>query len=106
MRDLHDIQEQVEEVNERYRGLGVSLTLPQTEMLRDYSVIYGDLAEHRIFYNNEWLDIYNMTTGTNAHKTREADSKIREMYFLRHTMNVVKTKMDVLRSLISANKKQ
>jgi uncharacterized protein (DUF2342 family) len=106
MRDLSEILELVEKTNDKYRTTGVSFTQTQTEMLRDYDVCFFDLTEHRIFYHNEWLDAYNETKGSNAAKERTADIKVRELYLIRHTMTAIKTKIDVLRSNISANKKQ
>ena len=106
MRDLTSILESVSETNDKYRTLEVSFTQTQSELLRDYDCAFFDLTEHRIFYHNQWLDVYNKTTGSNAAKAREADIEVRELYLIRHTMTAIKTKIDVLRSNISANKKQ
>jgi hypothetical protein len=106
MRDLTDILELIESTNDKYRGLGVSFTQTQSELLRDYDCCFFDLTEHRIFYHNEWLDHYNITTGSNALKSKVADSQVRELYLIRHTMTAIKIKIDVLRSNISANKNQ
>ncbi len=106
MKDLHDILELIEITNDKYRGCGISFTQTQSEILRDYDVCFFDLTEHRIFYHNKWLDAYNRTQGSNAAKNREADIQVRELYLIRHTMTAIKTKIDVLRSNISANKKQ
>lgn len=104
MRDLVTILENINDVNDKYRVQKLSFTIEQSEILRDLSCCYTDLIEHKRLYREQWLDIYNQTAGTNAHKEREADLTVKEYDYVKDVLKAVQMQIDCLRSTISANK--
>ena len=106
MRELQEILNSIESANDRYRTLKLSFISDQTEILRDLSCAFVDLIDHKKEARNNWLDVYNSTDGTNALKTRKADSEIREYDLIKGIMKAVQMQIDSVRSTISANKQQ
>lgn len=104
MRDLNDILEDIKKANDKYRTLKLSLTADQSDILRTLSCCYVDLIDHKKESREEWLDVYNMTSGTNAHKEREADMAVKEYDLIRDIMKAVDLQIQAIRSTLSANK--
>ena len=104
MRPLEQILTSINDANDRYRTLKLSFISEQSEILRDLSCAFVDLIEHRKESRNSWLDTYNSTEGTNALKTRKADSEVREYDLIKGVMKAVQMQIDSVRSTISANK--
>ncbi len=104
MRELTEILERINKARDYYDQCKLGLPADQSEVLRALSVSLSELAEYRIEYHNAWLDIYNMTSGTNAHKEREADNKVRELYLVRQIMATTKELISSIRSTLSASK--
>jgi len=104
MKPLEEILEKINKSISEYETKKLSFTQEQSEILRDLSVNLHWLAEHRIYYHNQWLGVYFETKGSNASKERESDYKVPELYKIRHLMSSGYKVLESLRSTISANK--
>lgn len=107
MKELNGILEKINQAIERYEIQKLSLTHDQSEILRDLSVNFHWLAEHKIEANKNWNWAYfNSTEKSVAGKEREADFKVPEMYTIRQYLTSSKVVLDSIRSTISTNKQQ
>ena len=104
LKELTEILKEVDAINERYRTLKLSLTQDQSEILRDLSVVYKDLTDHKIEAHKSWLDAYNSASGANAKKEREADNEVQENTIIRYIMRAVDNQMNAVRSTLSSSK--
>ena len=102
--ELNKILEVINGANDRYRTLKLSQTIDQSEILRDLSVSYSDLTDHKIKAREQWLDIYNGSKGSNASKERQADSEVLEYDMIKDIMKACELLMNSIRSTLSANK--
>ena len=105
---MKEILEQINKAIDEYHDVKLDFNSTNTlsEILRTLTSNLFYLEKYRSQYHDEWLDHYNMTTGTNAHKERTADDKIRELYMLRRLMTSAYKIVDALRSQISVYKKE
>ena len=106
MKPLEEILTSINAANDRYRFLKLSFISEQSEILRDLSCAFVDLIDHKKEARNSWLNVYNSTEGTNALKTRRADTEVREYDLIKGIMKAVQMQVDSVRSTISANKQQ
>lgn len=106
MKELTGILDRIINANHRYRILKLSNVIEQSEILRDLSCAYSDLTLLKEQYRDEWLDAYNAETGSNAKKERSADSSVREYDKVKDVLRATELQIQVVRSTISANKKQ
>lgn len=104
MRDLTDILNDINSANDKYRTLKLSFVIEQSDILRTLSCCYTDLIDHKRQAREDWLSIYNSTSGTNAFKEREADTVVKEYDLIKDIMKSVSMQIDSIRSTISANK--
>ena len=103
---MEQILQRIRNARDRYDQCKLSLVADQTEILRELSVCYSKLSDYRIEYHEAWIDIYNISTGTNASKEREADTKVKELYMLRRTLESTKILIDTVRSTLSVAKNE
>lgn len=107
MRDLNEICTQVNDNIDRYRIQKLSLISDQSDMLRNMSCCYADLADHRVHEHETWESYYmNSKATSNAAKKTESDIKVPQLYMIRKTMEKTKIIIEALRSTISAAKQQ
>jgi hypothetical protein len=107
MKDLNRILENINSAVERYEIQKLSLTQDQSEILRDLSVNFHWLAEHKIDANKKWNWAYfNSKEKSVAGKERQADFEVPEMYTIRQMLASSKVVLDSIRSTISTNKQQ
>lgn len=104
MRDINLTLECINNANERYRVQNLSLVADQSTILRDLSVSYYDLIEHKREAREQWLNAYNSHKGSHAAKERFADSEVMEYDTIRDLLKAVSMQIDAIRSTISANK--
>jgi predicted outer membrane protein len=64
------------------------------------------LVEYRVEAHERWLDVYNETSGTNAAKTRVADTEVKELYQIRHISRISEKVADSIRSQIGICRNQ
>lgn len=104
MRDLNEILASIDKATEDYRTLKLGFTANQSDILRDLSVAYKDLTDHKTEAGNEWLDRYNEHKGNNAQKERYADSEVRQYDMIKDIMKSVELLTKSLVMTISANR--
>lgn len=105
MRDLSAILEKINNAIDRYEVCKLSFTQEQSEILRDLSTGLYYLSEHRIKANEDWVRAYFESNATSSTaKEREADSKVPELYKIRHFMTSGYKVLESIRSTLSANK--
>lgn len=104
MTELNEVLNKIIEARNKYDTCKLSLVAEQSEILRDLSVCYSELADYRIEYHESWLNVYNRTSGTNAAKEREADNQVRELYKIRQIMTTTKELIISIRSTLSSAK--
>ena len=107
MKDLSKILENINSAIEKYEIQKLSLTIEQSEILRDLSVNFHWLAEHKIDVNKKWnWSYFNSKEKSVAGKERQADYEVPEMYTIRQILTSTKIVLDSIRSTMSANKIQ
>lgn len=104
MKPLIQVLDRIQQAKETYDTLKLTQVSDQSQILRELSISYHDLSDHRIEAREEWMDYYNEAKGSNAHKERYADSKVPELYKIRRIMESTKILIDSVRSTISAAK--
>lgn len=104
MKPLQAILERIRTAKSTYDTLKLSQVPDQSEILRELSVSYHDLNEHRIEARENWMFHYNEAKGTNAFREKFADHKVPELYLIRRNMEATKILIDTVRSTISAAK--
>ena len=88
MKNLNTILERIESAKERYDTLKLSFISDQMEILRDLSVSYSDLTEHRIEATEVHRGYYfKSEEKSHAAKEREADLKCPELYLIKRNMD-------------------
>ena len=105
MKDLTEVLDTINKATEDYRTLKLSFTANQSDILRDLSIAYKDLTDHKTEAGNTWLDRYNEHQGNNAQKERYADSNVREYDMIKDIMKSVEILIKSLVMTISANNK-
>jgi len=107
MKDLTTILENINSAVERFETQKLSLTIDQSEILRDLSVNLHWLAEHKIEANKKWNWAYfNSKEKSAAGKERQADFEVPEMYKIRQILASGIKVLESIRSTMSANKQQ
>lgn len=104
MKPLLEVLQTINDATDRYRTLQLSHTIEQSEILRDLSVSFKDLTDHKIESGKEWLNAYNSIKGSNASRERHADTEVMEYDLITANMKAVSNLMDAIRSTLSANK--
>ena len=105
MRDLNEILTKINEANDKYEVCKLGDTHTQSEILQTLSTYYLHLTEYRVKFNDDWMSVYlNSKANSSAAKEREADTRVPELYKIRHFMSNTKLVIDSLRTSISANK--
>lgn len=105
MKDLETICTDISQAVDNYHTLKLSQVSEQSEILRELSVNYAYLTDHRIKAKEDWESFYFQSKGTShAAKQREADQKAPELYMIRKLMDSTRIVIDSVRSTISAAK--
>lgn len=104
MKDLNTILERIQTAKETYDTLKLSQVSDQSQILRELTVSYHDLSDHRISAWEDWNYHYFEHQGSNAAKEKYADFKVKELYLIRRTMESTKVLIECVRSTISAAK--
>ncbi len=104
MKPLNEILERIQVAKETYDCLKLTQVSDQSRILRELSVSYHDLNDHRIEARENWMFHYNESKGSNAYREKFADHKVPDMYKIRRVMEATKTLIECVRSTISAAK--
>jgi len=104
MKDLNTILERIRTSRDIYDTCKLSQVAEQSTILRELSVCYSELTDHRIKAREDWMFYYFEHQGSNAAKEKYADYKIPELYLIRRTMESTKVLIDSVRSTLSSAK--
>lgn len=103
---LDEILKNITDSIDEYENLELADIVKQGDILRKLTANLFYLEGFRVDYHFDWLDAYNSVKGTNAHKERHADDKIRELYMTRRLITSGHKVADSIRSTISVNRKE
>lgn len=101
MKPLEDILSRIVQARETYDTCKLSLRAEQSEILRELSVSFADLTDHRISAREDWMFHYNQIDGSNPVREKYADHKVPELYKIRRVMDATKILIDSVRSTLS-----
>ena len=104
MKPLEEILNRIQAAKEAYDTLKLSQVSDQSRILRELSISYHDLNDHRIDTREDWMFNYNEAVGSNAYREKYADHKVPELYKIRRVMESTKVLIECVRSTISAAK--